>query len=71
VQVGTFGQKANADRLVASLRNRGFEAFVSATERAGKPLYRVRVGPAGSRDAATATAGRLSQAGQSGQIVSQ
>jgi DedD protein len=71
VQVGTFGQKANAERLVASLRKSGFEAFVSATERAGKELYRVRVGPPGSREAATAVATRLVQAGQTGQVVSQ
>jgi DedD protein len=71
VQVGTFGQKANADRLVVNLKKDGFDAFVSPTERSGKELYRVRVGPAGSREAATAIAGRLARSGQSGQVVSQ
>jgi DedD protein len=71
VQVGTFGQKANADRLVATIRKNGFDAFISATDRGGKPLYRVRVGPAGTREAASEIAARLAQSGQTGQVVSQ
>lgn len=71
VQVGTFGQKANADRLVATIRTSGFDAFISATDRGGKPLYRVRVGPAGTREAASEIAARLAQSGQAGQVVSQ
>jgi DedD protein len=71
VQVGTFGQKANADRLVATIRRNGFDAFISATDRGGKPLYRVRVGPAGTREAASEIAARLAQSGQTGQVVSQ
>lgn len=71
VQVGTFGQKANADRLVATIQKSGFNAFISATERGGKPLYRVRVGPAGTREAASEIAARLAQSGQTGQVVSQ
>jgi DedD protein len=70
VQVGTFGQKQNADRLVTSLRSKGFDAFLSETTRAGKKLYRVRVGPAGTRAAADGLAGKLAAAGQPGQVVS-
>ena len=69
VQVGTFGQKDNAERLAASLKQRGFAAFVSPLSRPDKTLYRVRVGPAGSREAAADVAGKLAAAGQSGQIV--
>ncbi|MCC7257456.1 MAG: SPOR domain-containing protein [Gammaproteobacteria bacterium] len=69
VQVGTFGQRANAERLVATLRGKGFEAYVSPLERGGKTLYRVRVGPAGSRQTASDLARRLSAAGQPGQLV--
>lgn len=71
VQVGTFGQKSNAERLAASLKGRGFEAFVSPVTGGGRTLYRVRVGPPGAREAATSLAGRLAAAGQSGQVVSQ
>lgn len=71
VQVGTFGQKDNAERLAASLRQRGFAAFVSPMARTGRTLYRVRVGPSGSREAAAGVAGKLATAGQSGQIVAQ
>ncbi len=71
VQVGTFGQKGNADRLTTSLKQRGFAAFVSSAARSGKTLYRVRVGPAGSREDAAAIAGRLAAAGQTGQVVAQ
>lgn len=69
VQVGTFGQKANAERLVKDLRAKGFDAFVSELERGGKPLFRVRVGPAGTREAAADLARRLATAGQAGQLV--
>ena len=71
VQVGTFGQKDNAERLAGTLKGKGFAAFVSPTSRAGKTLYRVRVGPAGSRDTAAGLAARLAAAGQSGQVVAQ
>ena len=71
VQVGTFGQKDNAERLAASLKQRGFAAFVSPTARDGKTMFRVRVGPSGSRDGAAGVAGKLAAAGQSGQIVVQ
>jgi len=69
VQVGTFGQKANAERLVASLAKKGFKSFLSPMDRDGKVLYRVHVGPAGSRSDAEQLRERLVAAGQSGQLV--
>jgi DedD protein len=71
VQVGTFGQKANADRLAATLKQGGFDAYVSPSVRGDKSLYRVRVGPAGARDEASGLAGRLAAAGHQGQVVAQ
>ncbi|MCC7330065.1 MAG: SPOR domain-containing protein [Gammaproteobacteria bacterium] len=71
VQVGTFSQKDNAERLVAELRARGFAAVPSASGSGGRTLYRVRVGPAGSREAATTLAGRLAAAGHPGHVVAQ
>lgn len=71
VQVGTFGQKGNAERLAAQLETQGFAAALSTTTADGRRLYRVRVGPAGSREAATTLAGRLAAAGHKGNVVPQ
>jgi cell division septation protein DedD len=70
VQLGVFGQRDNADRLVRDLRSRGFEAFVSPVSRPGSTLYRVRVGPEHDRDAAEQLARRLAAAGHRGPVVS-
>jgi rare lipoprotein A len=46
VQAGAFGAEANAARLLAQLRSQGVQkSFVRQDELAGKPLYRVRIGP--------------------------
>lgn len=71
VQLGTFGQKGNAERLTESLRKDGFEAFVSPTTRGDKSLYRVRVGPPATRAEAERLAARLAGAGHKGQLVAQ
>jgi DedD protein len=69
VQIGTFGQRANADRLVDNLSALGFTAVVSTTERSGKPMHRVRVGPAADRAEVDTLAAQLAAAGHRGQIV--
>jgi len=71
VQLGTFGQRDNAERLAAELGAKGFAAVLSTTSVDGRTLYRVRVGPAGSREAAATLAGRLSAAGYKGNVVPQ
>ena len=72
VQLGVFEQKQNAQRLATSLNGKGFAATVSATQRAGKSMYRVRVGPAGTRTEAAALTRRLAAAGAGGgQVVAQ
>ncbi len=71
VQVGAFNQKDKAERLVANLRSKGFSPVLSSSTHAGSTLYRVRVGPASSREAATSLAGRLAAAGHPGQAVPQ
>ncbi|MGD9597581.1 MAG: SPOR domain-containing protein [Steroidobacteraceae bacterium] len=68
VQIGSFGDPANADRLVATLHKGGFAAFIVPT-RDGRTLYRVRVGPVADRADAERLAARLVAAGQSGRIV--
>jgi DedD protein len=63
VQVGAFGSAESARRLVNQLEADGFSAYVSAVERNGKSLHRVRVGPEPARPAADALAGRLKARG--------
>ncbi len=47
VQVRAYSERAEAERLVAHLRDRGFDAFVSGTRPRSGPRLRVRVAPRG------------------------
>lgn len=70
VQIGSFGDRKNAEKEVASLKAKGFPAFVRrfvASE--DKVLYRVRIGPEKDRARAEKLFERLSKAGIKGQIV--
>ena len=69
VQLGTFGSRENADRLVRDMSAKGFAAFVAPYTKEGHELYRVRVGPTRDRAAAEALAAQLRRIGQSGSIV--
>lgn len=69
VQLGSFGSKENADRLVRDMTAKGFTAFVAPITSGGRELYRVRVGPTRDRPAAEALAAQLRRVGQSGSIV--
>lgn len=53
VQVGSFSSEDNANVLRDRLRAEGHSAFVVASQSGGKPLHRVLVGPAASKEAAT------------------
>jgi DedD protein len=69
VQVGTFGERANAERLTRQLTERGFAAFLSPFSRGGKIFFRVRVGPAHDRASAAELARQLATAGHAGPVV--
>ena len=69
VQLGSFGSRANADRLVKDMTAKGFAAFVAPITSGGRELYRVRVGPTRDRAAAEGLAAQLRRVGQSGSIV--
>jgi DedD protein len=69
VQLGTFGSRANADRLARDMKARGFSAFVVPVASNGRELFRVRVGPTRDRASAESLAAELKRAGQSGSIV--
>jgi DedD protein len=69
VQLGSFGSRDNADRLVRDMTAKGFAAFVAPIKSGGRELYRVRVGPTRDRAQAEALAAQLRRVGQSGSIV--
>jgi len=71
VQLGSFGDKQNAERLAAAVSQNGFPAYLMSLEQPGKTLYRVRVGPRDSRVQASELAERLAKAGYKGQVVQQ
>jgi DedD protein len=59
VQLGTFGEEANARRLAQRAATFGFDAEVSNYRANSRTLYRVRVGPATTRALADAKASAL------------
>jgi cell division septation protein DedD len=69
VQLGSFGSRDNADRLVREMNAKGFAAFIAPITSNGRELYRVRVGPTRDRASAEALASQLKRMGQSGSIV--
>jgi DedD protein len=71
VQLGSFGDKQNAERLAAAVSKNGFAAYLMSSEQSGKTLYRVRVGPRDSREQASELAERLAKAGYKGQVTQQ
>jgi DedD protein len=69
VQLGSFGNQENAERLAADLRKQGFAAFLSQLSTGPSQLHRVRIGPQNDRESAEAMAQRLAKAGHEGQVV--
>jgi rare lipoprotein A len=68
VQAGAFSARDNAERLKASLS--GADLFISAVQREGRALYRVRSGPYDDLEAANAALARLTGLGNNdAQIV--
>ncbi|WP_110687824.1 SPOR domain-containing protein [Salinicola aestuarinus] len=59
VQVGSFGQAGNAERLTADLKSQGFPAYSQPRD---NDLTTVYVGPYGSSDAGESARGELKQA---------
>ena len=69
VQMGSFGDQENAEKLAAGLRKQGFAAFLSQLSTNSGELHRVRIGPQKDRESAEAMAERLQKAGHKGQVV--
>jgi len=71
VQVGSYGSQANADKVVASLKQHGLHGSVSHFSKAGHTYYRVRVGAYAERGDADKAAAAVAKAiGGKPQVVS-
>ncbi len=66
VQVGAFAQESNAKQLLGQLNKIGQQAYIDRTE-----LFRVRIGPFPTRDAAIRVRAQLETAGMSAIVVTQ
>jgi DedD protein len=69
VQLGSFSNQENAERLAAELRKQGYAAFLSQLKTANGTLQRVRIGPQKDRESAEAVAAKLKLAGHASQVV--
>ena len=69
VQLGSFENRENAEKLAAELRDGGYAAFLSQLGADGAQLQRVRVGPQKDRASAEAVAAELAKHGHKGQVV--
>ena len=69
VQLGSFSNQENAERLAADLRKQGYAAFLSRLVTGSGALHRVRIGPQKDRASAEAVAAQLAKSGHSGQVV--
>ncbi len=69
VQLGSFSNKENAEKLAADLRKQGYAAFLSQLQTSSGQLHRVRIGPQKDRASAEAMAARLLKVNQKGQVV--
>lgn len=69
VQLGSFSEARNAERLSARIETYGYEPDVSTYRRGGRDLHRVRVGPQPSRARAEAVASALTAHGFVAQVV--
>jgi DedD protein len=68
VQIGSFANRANAERLAREVRGHGFPVGVSRGT-SGRRLYRVQVGPVQERAAAEQLAAKLRAEGHGGAVV--
>ena len=69
VQLGSFRNKENAEKLAADLRRQGYAAFLSQLQTSSGSLHRVRIGPQKDRESAEAMAARLLKVDHKGQVV--
>ena len=69
VQLGSFGNADNAERLAADLRSKGHAAFLSQVSTSAGQRHRVRIGPQKDRAAAEAVAAKLREVGHEVKVL--
>ncbi len=69
VQLGSFGNRDNAERQAAELRSEGHAAFLSQVTTESGVLHRVRIGPQKDRDSAETVAAKLAAAGHDVKVL--
>lgn len=69
VQLGSFSNKENAERLASDLRKQGYAAFISEVLTDSGRMHRVRIGPQKDRPSAEEMASRLAKVGHNGKVV--
>mgnify|MGYP002795963894 FL=1 len=69
VQTGAFAVKANAQRLLDELEDKGYDAFITTVDLSGRILYRVQVGAFSVRSNAENMRDNLKAAGYDAIIV--
>ncbi len=69
VQVGSFGQQANAEVLRDKLKSSGFAAYMETAQANTGSIYRVRIGPFDDRSKAEKLVVKLSKQGAYQAIV--
>ncbi len=69
IQIGAFGDQANAARQAARVGTFGYDAHVTAFPAGSGVVHRVRIGPQSTRDRAEAIASSLSAHGFVAQVV--
>lgn len=71
VQIGSYGEMANAQKMLSSLKQKGFRGRIDTVAVKSKTFYRVRVGPYVDKNAATKAQRQLTAKGHKGtQVVS-
>lgn len=69
VQLGSFGELGNAQRLARDAKADGFEAQISTVVAQGQTMHRVRVGPVATREEAETLRQSLAAKGQPGKLA--
>ncbi len=69
VQVGSFGDEGNAERLAQRVAALGHSPRITTYRAGGRVMYRVRIGPHATREAAEAAASALAARGFPAQVV--
>lgn len=69
VQLGSFANRPNAERLARQLKGKGFSVYVVTGGTVAAARYRVRVGPLADRSSAERTVTKLKSIGHASSLV--